>query len=499
MSWNKEYLYIAVVLCIAAVFRFAVLPTTGWNGDPARDLLVSQHILTYNEIPNIGHVASGTKPISYYPPVYYYFLALLRLPSLNVWYVLSVFVLLNIGGLGVFFLIAKRLSSPLSACIATTLFACSSYYIDRQTTLSSMHFILPLFLLGTYFHLAGLQKRNIKFVLSGLFFITLASSINYASLILLPVYILWIYISFRPDYHKTITSILFVYTILGILFFQFARFITTQYSFNTFISPLLPSNNTIINGNIFRKFIEEYTKLSSAIFPTVTSLIMVLSVCIVFFILRQKKRNWFSLVYPLSFLFFTLVLSAIKNMPAGTYYYYLVAPFLFIIISKIIDIPTQYHVLKLVQCILLGVVFFGSAGHVPSVFNRINSYQNSENITDTIIVEAENLKKTEGYSDLHFFQIVALNQSNDEWEGLQFSYFLEQKTSKIFRIYDHYNNLEWINGNDYIVTICLTDDKTTLSWCNEYFRSRYPSYRLSKQIQSSPGQYPVTWYKKGTI
>lgn len=493
---KKEYLYLSVVILIAALTRFYVLPSTRWSGDPARDLLVSQHILTYHETPNIGHVASGTNPISYYPPVYYYLLAFLRLPSLNIWYILSVFVLCNVAGIGIFYLIAGRLSRPLSACIATTLYACSSYYLERQTTLSSMHFILPVFMLGFLLHLIGIQKRKMTYILSGLFLIVLAGSINYAALILLPVFFIWIYLTFKHQFRKTILSIFFSIVLICVLFSRFARFIISTYSWTTFINPLLPSNNIAINNNLIARFIEQYKNLSTTIFPFATSFIMI-SICflIVSLLIYQNKKRAFFILYPLSFVIFTLVLGSIKNTEFGSYYYYLVAPFLFIMISKCIEIPISHKVFKFIPLIFLIIVFYSVIQQIPSVLTRVHTYQDSERIADSIIKETAILQKSKGYKDFHFFQITALNKNNNEWEGLQYSYFLEQKTGKSFRVYDHYNNLQWINENDYVVMICMEDPKTSLQWCRDYFTLHYPSFILLKQIQSDSSTVPIFIYK----
>ena len=64
---------------------------------------------------------------------------------------------------------------------------------------------------------------------------------------------------------------------------------------------------------------------------------------------------------------------------------------------------------------------------------------------------------------------VVLSEKNIDWESTAYYYFFERKLGKLVRVYDYYNNLQWIGGDDYIVIICLIDDKTTLFWCNRYF------------------------------
>ena len=493
---KNEYPTLFLIIFLGTALRFILLPTTVWFGDPARDLLVTQHMVLYHEIPHIGHVASGLNPVFYYPPLYYYLLAVIQLVSTNIWYVLSVFVVLNILGIVAFYLIGKELSNPLGALIATTLFTFSPYYLNSQTTLTSMHFSLPFFLTGTFFYLRGIQKRKFVYVLLGLFFIVIAAVINYAALILIPAFILWTIIRFRHDLIKPILLILFVYTLLIGIFSSFAAYIISHYGVNTLFRSFYPLNNITLNHDFVSNFVREYRRLLSTIFPGFSvylMLLMPLAIVLLFF--SNVRKKLFSFGYLLSFIVLTLCLSSIKAGTIDSYYYYLIAPFIFLLIGMSVAFSWGMVRPLLVSIIVLSLSVLATLQNMPTVFRRSNSYRNTERVVDSILSELAFIRQ-HGYKNVLFMPVV-LSEKNADWESTAYYYFFERKLGKLVRVYDYYNNLQWIGGDDYIVMICLTGDKTTLFWCNRYFLYTYPNFTFVKYLVT-PSNYPVELFKNNS-
>lgn len=491
---KREYVFLSILIFLGGALRFYILPSTAWDGDPARDLLVSQHILLYHEIPNIGHVASGTNPIFYYPPVYYYLLALLQIPSTNTWYILSIFVLLNVVSIGIFYHIAKRLSTVASALFATLLYAFSSFYLDRQTSLTSMHFTLPLLLTGTLFHLIGIQKHRSAYVYIGLFFLVISSSINYAALILIPVYLLWTCIAFRKNLGNPIKFADFVFILFTLIYFSFARHVILNYGLNEFIAPFLPGNNITVQ-NFPAHVLEQYLLLLSTIFPLFTQGFAVLIIIAIIWALFHKRRNIQSILYPASFLIMTLLLCAVKNMPVESYYYYLVAPFVFILIGKCIQLIKVNVVAVVFSLLIVLCAGWSSMGGINSLFYRAHTYQAAEQTVDSILAQIASIEGDRFGKNPRLVRLTLLNQGNMGWEGLAYSFFLEKKTGKIFRIYDHFNNLEWINEPLYHVVICGVGKITTLSWCRGNFSSTNRNYTFIKMLSTNV-PFPMLLYKR---
>jgi Dolichyl-phosphate-mannose-protein mannosyltransferase len=492
---NERWIFIGLLI-IGAFLRFSLLPYTEWFGDPARDLLVPQHILLYHEIPNLGHVASGTQPVFYYPPLYFYILAFIQIPSTNIWYILSVLVLMNIFGIGVFYSIVKRLSGIVSAVIATFLYVFSFYFLHNQTSITAYRFDLPIFLAGTLFHLIGIQKKQSRWIILGLFFLVVAASINYAILILIPVFLVWTIVYFRRHLEKPIYYFSFVYALFVVIYFNFARFIIKNYSWSTLFQPFLPQNNIKISANKFvPELIHQFSIITNNVFPIYTSFIMVIIATIVCLYLVKNHTKRFALFYPLSFLVLTLVLSAIKNPPEseGSYYFYSVTPFLFMIIGICSQYKKPYSI-----CILSGLALIFLAWvtvrPVVDLYQQPKSFQIAESASTTIISELKQIQLQEQYPDMLFWRLRTISTYDAEWHMTTYVYFMEKKLGKLLHIYEHYNNLAWDGLEKYVVIVCMIDENTSLNWCKGDVLRLYPQAILVKQIPTV-SLYPILLYK----
>lgn len=497
----SELLFLALILVTGTILRFVLLPTTHWYGDPARDLIVSRHIIKYNEIPKIGQAASGTNPMFFYPPIYYFLLAFIQIPSTNTWYVYSVYILFSVTTISTLYYIAKRLSGPWSAAVAVILYTFSSFYLEIHTTLNSDNFALPFFLLGTLFHLKGIQKNKSLDVFIGLFFLALASSIFYAAMILLPIYMLWTIVAFHNKPKKIAYFFIFTCAILGILFFRFFQYFLISGKGNILI-PLSPYNNISVSTDLFIHLYYQYRLFLSTIFPFYTSLFMIfIPIAIIVFLIRMRK--FFSILYLLSFVFFTLLLCALKNKPVEAYYYLLVAPFVFIIIGLI----TRYRIKRspalLFSVFLVLLASWSSMRGNEYFFLRKNTYREIEQVAMEIMSELKALQRQNHYQNLHFARLTVLNEKNEaDWDGLNYAFFMENEAGKIFKVTDKIegaltvtNNLDWTTTDDYYVLICLLGSTTTLPWCLLNFNYEHPNYTYIRQIQTT-SPFPIVLYKK---
>ena len=484
-SFSKSaeiYIFLAIIV-VGSVVRISVIPTTLWYGDVARDLLVSEHIFRYHEIPNIGHVASGTNPIFYYPPIYYFFLTLLKGPFMSIWYLTGIFVFLAVISLGLLYLINRQLFGVRIAMIATSLFALSPFYIDRQTTISSMHFTLPIFLGGTLLHLTGIQRRDKNYLFVGLFLLVVASSINYAALICIPIFLLWILVKFRK-LRNFFNSTTFVITCFYILYLPFAYFVTVHYGFDAFLFPFLPSSNVSPHSNVLLNIVTEYRKIVMNVFPAGTSVLMILFP-IVLLVAQFRRKKTFPYLYVLGFIVLTLLLSAMKNKPTENYYYFLMDSFF---ISAICASFVDSFGFSIACVAIVSFFCWSNASSSLALVHREPSYQKTQTFMNAIV---QKLQSTDPHliqgNQIHF-QFAAENRLSNDWDGLKYSFFLEKRFGKVFRIYDHYDNLQWITPDTYIVILCLVDYMTTPSYCLDYFKYYHPNHKLLKQFVLEDGK-----------
>lgn len=95
------YIVLGVIAAAAILIRTERFEQRmGWWGDITTDHMVARHMLNYEEIPRLGHPATGLGNGIYYPPYYYYFIA--GLQSLLGSYVSVALLLVIIHGLGTF-------------------------------------------------------------------------------------------------------------------------------------------------------------------------------------------------------------------------------------------------------------------------------------------------------------------------------------------------------------------------------------------------------------
>lgn len=489
---HPKYLFFIVILITGAFLRLILLPNMEWFGDPARDILVAQHILRYGEIPNIGHVASGTNPIFYYPPLYFYILAILQIPSTNIWYIGSTMVLFNVLSIVVIFFLTKRLSDTLSAFIATTFYTYSPYILQNQSSITAYRFDLPIFLLGTYLHITGIQKKQPIVLFLSLFFLAIASSINYAVLILMPIFILWIIIYFHKHIDLILSILLYTYTLFIIIFYGFAKHTITLYGWTSFIAPFLPTNYIQIVDPI-HTFINHCILFLTNVFPEQAFVSLILILFLLCINIIWKRQRIVSLLYPLSFIMITIVLSALKKQPVMSYFYYSVTPFLFILLGMCSTVKKPYGATIISGIIILFLGWYALSPGDISIQPNL-SYQKTEYAVDAIIAEIKKIKIQEQYPDILFWRLRVIDIYTNEWQMSAYAYFLEKKLGRLLKINDHYHNLAWIGTTDYLVIVCQADENTTTSWCHKHIIAEYPQAILIKQI-ITPLQYPVFLYR----
>lgn len=466
--------------------RFALLPATNWYGDTARDLLVPEHILRYHELPNIGHVASGTNPVSYYPPLYFYILAFLMIPSTHIWYILSIVVLINSLSIGVVYLLTKRLSNGVSALISAGLYACSSYMLLNQSSLTAYRFSVPILLFGSYVHLVGIQHKRRAYVYAGILLLIIASSINYAVAILIPMYLLWTIIFLRKHLDTVVYMLCFMYVLILGIFYGYAHHVISHYGIVSFLTPYLPNNNTTY-ADLLNSLSSQYRLFLSNVF-TGDIRIYALGVPIFLIVSALKNRmKVFSLLYPLSFISVTIFLSAIKNKPVSPYFYYPVTPFLFILIGS----SFSYKKSLLVQSLSSVCIAFFAWSAIqlsPGLFSQDHIFQQTKDSADSIVVELKNIQQQEHYPDMHFMQVQYIDAEGSRWQMTTYAYFLEHALGKLLEIDDHYHNLRWIGTADYLVVICIKDTSHSITWCHNRVKMMNPNAVLIKSIpDSAPG------------
>lgn len=490
----------ALVIAIitgSTMVRFSLLPNSRWTGDAARDILVAKHIALYGERPNLGHVASGTNPISYYPPVYFSLLSLISRVHYSAEFILAVFFILNSISQILLYRIARNFTTPAFSLFSVLLFSTSLFYIERMTMLSSMHFSLPFFLLGIFLHSTGIRMRRVGRLAVGLGLLLVASSINYAALITIPVFYFW---SFRLL--KSVRARLSLTLILAgstfLLFFPFARYIMTTYSPNAFFSPFYPSHYTLSYPEAYGvQALSVLSTMTQALFPALplpklSGVLILLFLVIPIFTKKWRQKR----VYVLSVVVITLFFMMTNNAPTPAYYFYLIGPFLFLGISLSLETvwrASRLAVVRTVTLLLAFIIFSAVAETAPKIFSptyfsTTPTFSRTKNVTMRIAEEIRSLQARFAFQDIHFYTITIHTPIVDHWEQTTLWYFLEETFGKMTTVSDRTaNNLKITNRSDIVMVICRDYDEHTERVCQDRVR-RNEGYALLEKIS-----LPLPW------
>lgn len=496
---NTVYIIILVlIVIISAILRFSLLPHTWWTGDAARDLMVSYHIAHYHEYPNIGHVSAWTTPYSFYPPFYYYLLSFFQFWITNPVTLLGIFIITNVLTIILVYGIAKTLKDEWTGVIAALLYASSPYYLIRQISLTSMYTAFIIFLVGVYLHVYGIKHKRILPMCLSFLFLTTAGSINYAAMILLPVFFCWSLVVFKKSFDKLFIMLDVIAVTLYILYTPMVLFITRFYGFASFIKPFNPLTNTRMNGPISSHIVTNVYPLFKELFPIYTAVILVIVLVILTHaFLKRAKQYGSALLYPLSLFLFTLLLSLIKNTVVPTYLFYCVSAMFLIGLAIAIRYTRELpfpDLFRFIVPVTITVIFLLSEVHqIPILFREPLALNDAQHISESITGEVRSIRQRDEYQDYSFFHVVALGKENGDWESTRYWYFLERNLGKLTSVDDHYNNLRWTATNpSYEFLVC---EGSELDWCRKKFNELHPGYTFLETIHVSTPDQLILLYK----
>lgn len=495
-----RYSILGSIILFQIILRLNLASHARWFADNMRDIAVSIHIATENEHPQIGHVAAGTNPIFYYPPFYYYLLSGLQKISTDPLVILKIYIIMNVFTILLVYKIASLVGNHYAGLIAAFLYAFSSYYVERQLTIWSIYATLPFFLLGFYLYTSGMVKKNVKVLVLSVLPLCFATTINYAALILLPLFIIFVFFRFRPISKIPVYVADGFFLTMIFLYAKFAYFFISTYSLGTFIAPFFPGNNIRLSSLYFHRLFEYGTQLWTALYPHFSLMLIVLLITGLIAVGVQRKYL-IRLAYLLSFPLFTILLSAAKYSEFDVYLYFLIAVFVIFIISVLIvwtyDTKKKWFVTLPILAIIAGGFFYSGQKNIQDIPYQPNTYQMIQEVTERIASEVKTIEREEKRDNPRFFQLIAINKEYDAWESTRYYYFLEKYLGKLFVIDDHWNNLKWITTNDYLFLVCYKNESEVQmtgeekDTCLHYMDRYFPNYVLVKPLIFSFPYYPV--------
>lgn len=196
----------------ALVLRWYRLPETmGWWGDVAADHIVSEHIIRYGELPIVGHPATGLSPAFYYPPYFYYLMAVVKFFSVDPVIVAALASALHAAAVLPLFALGTMLAHPLVGIVAAALFVASSRMVNISQVTTPPYVLVPVLLFVFWGYVVSYRQRHVPLRWGLHAALVLLSSWFYGILIFLPLAWMLDIIAAKHTRQRMITTGVFVF------------------------------------------------------------------------------------------------------------------------------------------------------------------------------------------------------------------------------------------------------------------------------------------------
>jgi len=365
---KKGFCLLLTILVIGAILRLYNLSVWQYfSYDQARDFLIIKKILLEGKFTLIGP-SLGIADGAYLPPFYYYLTApFLLLSRFHLWGPDFFSVLIGLGGVIVFYLLAKEMFGKKPAFLASLFYTLNPYMIQASRHIRNPH-LQPLFLLLFAFYvLKFLENKKVFFLHFSTIFLAISVSLHITAIVFLPVLVYLFFIQLK---RKSSLSIL-ISVMIFFLFFAPLLVFDLRHGFGVskaVVSFFAEKGGSGLGNKVFR-FLIFFCKIPVILFsgnfqkellslrsfpilsleqinlfklPVLESVKLFLSLVVWMFVLvfsfrglkdkRIEVRNKFKLILILIFLGFCISFLLPQNY-SYLYYFYNLFPFIFLLFS----------------------------------------------------------------------------------------------------------------------------------------------------------------------
>lgn len=515
--------FILFCLCLFAFFlrSYNVWNRMRWDGDSARDLLVSKHLAFYDEKLIIGHTASGAIIFDkngndigalHYPTYYYGYLSILWRVFQSIDNILLFNIFLHtLSLIGIFLIVQLITNKKIISLLTVTFFTISEHFIDLSQSMIGLQVSIPFVILCILLVTFGWKKNNFKTFLVGLSGLTFLSTFNYALLVLIAS----VLVHFLVFNRKNLLQVFVVGASQAVLFLILHLKQIHFFGFSPFIKSFLYSNSpkVISEFPFFSLLQQRLWRPLSLVFPQYLFIVITVFLAMGFLVIFNLKN--FKLGEKKLILFFVVTISTYfllavskDNMFIDSYLYYaniLILLFFGIICGLLLKIKTKKKLLFNFLVIFAQLVVLGSLTHkfnVSSYLNSVsgnrNNYYFSRDLAEKLLVEFN-------FSQDFFFNLSDFYGWS--WETPTVGYWLEELSGeKIYSLVNYSNNLEdplSLNKN-IVVSACIlhqdNDELTNMSCENgDLWRKRnFPNFVMYKE-EVVEEKYLVKYFHKNNL
>lgn len=459
-----EILIIFLIFICGLLIRLYLYPTNSvWIGDAGRDMLAGYLIAFRNMSSRYGPYNTGISFV--YPPIYYYFIALLTMiAGSNHLIVASLIITYQSLGIVLTFIIIKKEFSKLPAFVISLLYAlspCFIYFSMLQISVSNSSILVLLSL--ALFQLALRDQKTIKLIMSGIL-LSLATSFWYGSIFMLPVFLLIILINIDKNKAKKSNLLTITIFLLSVVFSFLLFFIPIIKQFNiSNIYQLLFGNGlnqlTFTNFKL-ENFLESFNLRIQILHPKLT-LIMYVIYCLILLtgLFGKNKHTKKFILVSIFTLLFHFIFYNIHRDPLGHY-----LNNVFFVFAGLLALGLQIALEKnkIIFLILTSAILISSQSFSHERLYGNLSYQHSQQVSNLLY------QYFPDSSILNGGEFCINTRDSFYWESRVYWYF--QKEKPYFLFDDINNQVSLINPNTII-----------LCWKNLYKQELDKDYLINKE------------------
>ncbi|MEX0878037.1 MAG: glycosyltransferase family 39 protein [Candidatus Spechtbacterales bacterium] len=487
----SEYLFIFLIASILAIGIVNLdYPLDLSDGDSARDYLIARSISRGESLPLVGpwNAGFGTMVNS---PFYYYLLALFLFIYDSYIYLNLINLLFFLASIIIYYLIAKKLFNKYVALISSLAFVSVPVIYLQSMYIWQPHLMYPFYLLSFLFLIKAYQDRSNKFVHLGIVSIIIAGALHNSAYSFLPVFLvlsMWIIYKNKPKLSQVfkpvitvVATFLVFYAPNIILFYKQEN--KTQASFSGFLKLNYAWDQLLA---VFKQFLSFLSFSSIKIFHPLLFLYFLYLLFIIIYAFDKNKKTTKTLAVVIFIAvqpFLAFVLFGVKEF--HIHYFsvvfaplYIFAVGLIFSLDKIKLLKINKGLLRVIQFIFIAyVLFFSSSAFAlfndVDKFERPNSYYINQ-ATDKIKDTAIEIKKTNNYEDLNFFDIIVYKKGPYGVRNYIFYLALEDKLNTDFIDISKSGLITDSQKKNYVFLVCINKKSAVFptSDCKEHLRYR---------------------------
>lgn len=479
--------------------------------DPAKDYLVSHHIVADKEFISAGPGTSIL--IIRNSPLYSYLLALFLVIKDDFFFLALVNIFLQIFTLFIIYKLAQKLFGSTPALIAAILFSFSQHLTHQSYFLFQPYVMQPFINASYLLLLLAYLKKNYLLVLAAICTFLFAGALHIAAFLAAPLFlVLTIFVLKKQGVGARRYLLAFAVFLGFFLLFYLSVFIFIYrhgldapphlgisnlfvQSFSLFFKNLLHTGSTFLN-----MFFQSFQYFGKNNIPFLTMIVTLLT-AVAYFLSKKTFRKQYAIILLLGIIQLIITVSLMNNIPLERFHFVPILGLFIILIAGIVHFvfsgSVRMKIGKVLMVILLVNLFSHQFYDVKTRSHFTNLYRITS-VVDVIEREIFIIQKRDDFARLDFFQLRAYATNRDTFKpylSATFWMFLEKDLKTKFTVNTgSRSGFVSTNDNTYVFVICLftpypnvKESKCVDAFLNDRQHGAKPrTHSLVKKIYSEP-------------